>query len=83
LGSNQQVAQGDLLAWHFNDYPSADQIAGWYNRNLRIFANLQRITEVPDERIIIIGGGHLPILRHCVMASPEYNLVEVCDYLRR
>ncbi|MBS3965909.1 MAG: hypothetical protein KGZ60_01460 [Truepera sp.] len=65
-----------------NDYPGADGVTGWYNRNLRIFANLQRITETPDERILlIIGWGHLPILRHCVQASPEYNLVEVCDYL--
>lgn len=65
-----------------NEYPGADQVTGWYNRNLRIFANLQRITERPDERILlIIGCGHLPILRHCVQASPEYKLVEVHEYL--
>ena len=66
-----------------NEYPGVDWVTGWwYNRNLRIFANLQRITETPDERILlIIGAGHLPILRHCVLASPEYDLVEVHDYL--
>ena len=63
-------------------YPGADQVTGWYNRNLRIFANTQRITETPDERVLlIIGGGHLPILRHCAMASPEYELVELSEYL--
>jgi hypothetical protein len=66
-----------------NEYPGVDWVTAWYNRNLRIFANLQRITEAPDERILlIIGGGHLPILRHCVLASPEYHLVEVKEYLR-
>jgi hypothetical protein len=57
-------------------------VTAWYNRNLRIFANLQRITETPDERLLLlIGGGHLPILRHCIVASPECELVEVADYL--
>jgi hypothetical protein len=65
-----------------NQYPGVDLITAWYNRNLRIFANLQRITETPEERILlIIGGGHVPILRHCVQASLEYTLVEVHDYL--
>lgn len=65
-----------------HEYPGVDWTTAWYNRNLRIFANLQRITASPHERIlVIIGAGHLPILRHCVQASPEYELVEVHEYL--
>ncbi len=65
-----------------HEYPGVDWVTAWYNRNLRIFANLQRITASPDDRILlIIGAGHLPILRHCVQASPEYELVEVHAYL--
>ena len=65
-----------------DELPGVDWVTVWYSRNLRIFANLQRITETPDERILlIIGAGHLSILRHCVLASPEYDLVEVHDYL--
>ncbi len=65
-----------------NEYPGVDWVTAWYSRNLRIFANLQRITGGPHERILlIIGGGHVPILRHCVQASPEYTLVEVAEYL--
>ena len=64
------------------EYPGVDWVTAWYNRNLRIFANLQRITSSPDDRLLlIIGAGHLPILRHCVQASPEYELVEVHGYL--
>ena len=66
-----------------DDYPGVDRVTGWDNRNLRIFANIQRITESPDERILlVIGAGHLPILRHCALASPEYELVELHDYLQ-
>ncbi|MFC1715441.1 DUF5694 domain-containing protein [Candidatus Poribacteria bacterium] len=66
-----------------DEYPGVDWVTSWwYNRNLRIFANLQRITGTPSEKILlIIGGGHTPILRHCVLASPEYDLVEVHEYL--
>ena len=63
-------------------YPGADSTTAWYNRNLRIFANLQRITEKKDERILlIIGAGHVPILRHAIQASPQYELIEVADVL--
>lgn len=66
------------------NYPGADSRTAWYNRNLRIFANLQRLREKPGERILlIIGNGHVPILRHAVQASPEYQLVEVEQVLTR
>ena len=66
-----------------DEYPGADSKTAWYNRNLRMFANLQRITEADNERILaIVGAGHLPILRHCVETSPEYELVEVSSVLR-
>lgn len=65
-----------------DEYPGVDSKTAWYNRNLRIFANIQRITEKPGERIlVIIGAGHLPILRHAATASPEYELVEAKQYL--
>lgn len=63
------------------DYPGVDYLTRWYNRNLRIFANLQRITKTGDRLMLIIGGGHVPILRHCIESSPEYDLVEVSAYL--
>jgi hypothetical protein len=67
-----------------DDYLGPDMRTRWFNRNLRIFHNLQRITASPAERILVImGAGHLPILRHSVEASPEYRLVEVRDHLTR
>lgn len=80
--SHGQYLVGAFKIGSRHEYPGADLTTRWYNRNLRIFANLQRVTEPPDERLLlIIGWGHLPILRHCAEASPEYELVEVADYL--
>jgi hypothetical protein len=64
-------------------YESADRITNWYRRELRIFANLNRITEFPTDRILlIIGSGHLKILRDFALDSPQFCLVEVESYLR-
>ena len=49
----------------------------WYNRNLRIFRNIQGITEGPEDRILVVmGNGHAAILRQLFEASPEYEFVE-------
>ena len=67
-----------------DDYFGADLKTAWYNRNLRIFHNIQHATSGPGDRIlIVIGSGHVPILRHAAQASPEYELVEVCDVLQK
>lgn len=63
-------------------YAGPDFIAGWYERNLRIFRNLQRITRGPAERIAVIyGAGHLATLQSFVKGSPEYDLVLLDAYL--
>jgi hypothetical protein len=84
LAGHGQYLVGGFYLGRDDDYLGPDIRTRWYNRNLRIFHNLQRITALSDERIIvIIGSGHLPILRHSVQASPEYRLVEVSEYLGR
>lgn len=64
-----------------HEYIGADWTTHWFNRNLRIFANIQRITQPADRILVLIGSGHVPLLRHCAQASPEYELIEVGDYL--
>lgn len=62
-------------------YIGARVVAGWYERNLAIFANLARIAEPGDRILFIVGAGHTPILRHLVETHPEMRLVEAIDYL--
>jgi hypothetical protein len=80
-------AHGRNLVGEFNvgaehDYPGVDALTGWYNRHLRIFANLQRIVESDGERIlVVIDAAHVSLLRHSIDASPQYDLVEVNEFL--
>lgn len=60
------------------DYDAADNLSiWWYNRNIRIFSNILRLTESSEDRILVIfGNGHASILRQLFEASPQYEFVE-------
>jgi len=80
------VSHGMYLSWVDSspgDYTLPDYITSWwYDRNLRIFANLKHITESPDDRILVVfGAGHVPILRHAIACSPKHELVDLRAYL--
>lgn len=52
----------------------------WYNRNLRIYRNIQRITTSSDDRILVLfGAGHMGILKHLFECDPTYRLVRLID----
>lgn len=54
----------------------------WFNRNLRIFRNLQRINTEPSDKILVIfGSGHMNLLNIFFDSSPEYRLVNTNDFL--
>ncbi len=75
-----QVGYGSYLVGDFrlDDKRGADALAiNWYSRNLRIFRNLQNITESAQDRILVIfGNGHASILRQLLESSPEYQWIE-------
>lgn len=65
-----------------DEYPGVDSKTAWFNRNLRIFANLQRLVEREHERIVlIIGAGHLALLQHAAQASPQFQFIELAEVL--
>ncbi|MFA6469477.1 MAG: DUF5694 domain-containing protein [Bacteroidota bacterium] len=82
---------GSYLIGHFKyeekegDYTGVDFETGrWFNRNLRIFRNIQKITKSSSDRILIIyGAGHLNILNYLFESSPEYELVGSESFLRK
>jgi hypothetical protein len=56
----------------------------WFNRNLRIFRNIQRIPFTPEDRIlVIVGREHLNLLNPLFDASPEFELVSPLPYLEQ
>lgn len=66
-----------------NPFLGADFTSGWwFNRNLRIFRNIQKIPVTSNDKILVIyGTGHLNLLNLFFEASPEYNLVKTNSYL--
>lgn len=54
----------------------------WFNRNLRIFRNIQKMNPGPDDRVLVIyGSGHMNLLNVFFESSPQFKLVPVNDYL--
>ena len=68
-----------------DNYLGADNIARWYRRNLRIFANAYDITDFDkEERLLLIyGAGHVWQLRQFFIDSPDFDYVEPNDYLTK
>jgi hypothetical protein len=64
------------------NYIGADVIVRWYERNMKMFVNLARLVDTPDERILlVVGGGHLPLLTH-FLAGAGFRVESALDYLR-
>lgn len=64
-------------------YARADLVTNWYKRNLRILANLNRVTQVGKDRVLLlIGAGHLAILRQFAADSDYFCSVDPAGYLK-
>jgi hypothetical protein len=64
-----------------DSYVGADLLAKWYDRNIRIFSNVQGIAEDGERILVIVGSGHSAILRELIEYDPRMSLVEANDYL--
>ena len=64
-------------------YAGADLLSAWFDRNVRIFADLAALAEPGDRVLVIYGSGHAPILRDLVEADPTLRLVDPSAYLGR
>ena len=88
---NQERDLGNYLVGVFkyqsddNSFFGTDFTTGWwFNRNLRIFRNVQKIKAKPTDRILVIfGAGHMNLLNLFFKVSPEYKLLKTNDYLKK
>jgi hypothetical protein len=65
-----------------DQYPGANWVAYfWYPRNLKIFANITRITESDDRILLIIGAGHVFLVQQFLEDSGDYVVDRPLDYL--
>ncbi|HUR98330.1 MAG TPA: DUF5694 domain-containing protein, partial [Pyrinomonadaceae bacterium] len=62
------------------DPVGADLLAAWYQRNIRIYQNIVRLIDSPNERILVIyGAGHLGWLRQNVSNDPAVKLRKLSE----
>jgi hypothetical protein len=57
-------------------------VTRWYNRNIRMFANVQRLAAQNDRILVLVGAGHVPILKHLVENSPEFTLRRLDEFVK-
>ena len=63
-------------------YDGARLNAEWYERNLKIFANIQKLCETAERLLVVYGFGHMSILRHLVRSCDNMKLVEAAEYIK-
>ncbi|WP_042722679.1 DUF5694 domain-containing protein [Flavobacterium sp. B17] len=75
-----QYEYGAYLSGDFKlrEHDGADMLAlYWYDRNLRMFRNIQNIPHNTEDRLlVIVGNGHASVLRQLFTSSPEFNYIE-------
>ena len=65
------------------EYVGANYVSWIYRRNLIIFDNIVRITDSPDDRILVIYGfGHLKLLTQFAEESDFYKVESSLKYLK-
>jgi Family of unknown function (DUF5694) len=63
--------------------PGANWVGQWYARNLRIFTNLTRAAEGPQDRMLVVyGQGHAYLLRQFAVESGAFRVVDVGSVLK-
>lgn len=64
------------------NFEGADEATKYYQRNLRMYSNLNRITLHKNDRVfILMGASHTGFFRDFLQRSPKFKLVDPFDYL--
>lgn len=64
-------------------FEGADEAAKYYQRNLRMYSNLNRIKLTEDDHVfILMGASHTAFFRDFISRSPKYRMVNTLDYLK-
>ncbi len=66
-----------------NGFEGADEAAKFYQRNLRMYSNLNRIDLNENDRVLILmGATHTAYFRDFMRRSPKYEMVNTFEYLK-
>lgn len=62
-------------------YDGSLMVTKWYERNLKIFSNIQNLSVNSKKLFILYGAGHLQILSELIKSDSNLKLVDVNEYL--
>ena len=66
-----------------NGFEGADEAAKFYQRNLRMYSNLNRIDLNKNDRVfILMGAAHTAFFRDFISRSPKYEMVNTLEFLK-
>lgn len=80
---NHELMFDKGIRWGEGDnFGGPRMLAAWYDRNVRTVHNLWRVVEAGDERaLVLVGSGHVRVLRHLLDESPMFCPVSPLPYL--
>lgn len=65
------------------DYTGAQFASSWYDRNLKIMANLFRHLQPRHKTILVLmGASHTAVLRQLLEMHPQFRVVDLAEVLR-
>lgn len=65
------------------DWAGADLLSEWFKRNIRIYSNVMRLVDSPNERVLVIyGSGHLGWLRQNFAGNPDLRLRKLAEFVK-
>lgn len=65
------------------NFEGADEAAKYYQRNLRMYTEMNRLDIEPSDRVfILMGASHTAFFRDFISRSPKYEMVNTFDYLK-
>ncbi|MBU3822531.1 hypothetical protein KO566_10690 [Flavobacteriaceae bacterium XHP0103] len=84
LTDHQSYLTNTLLTGAGDKYIGADNLARWYQRNLKVFANIYDIADFNQEEkiLLIYGNGHVHLLKQFLTDSPDFEYLEVNEILK-
>jgi hypothetical protein len=63
------------------DYAGPDLLAAWYQRNIRIYHNIAKLIDSPNEKILVIfGAGHLGWLQQDTVNDATVKLRKLAEF---
>ena len=66
-----------------SDYAGPDLLAAWYQRNIRIYHNIRKLIDSPNDKILVIfGAGHLGWLQQDAANDATVKLRKLAEFTR-